>query len=105
MSMKYLHSKTFYLIIVLGVLLSFSAFQKFTTQEPHEPGNTPPQQTGKNNTTNRDQAIQRVLSQPKSDKLQRAQINGTIYLLTGYDQARNRENKPGWKDGGILIFK
>ena len=63
----------------------------------------------KNKPSNRDIAIQEALTNP--DKLlRRAQFNGATYLLTGYDDVfygdnNKKENKPGWKFGGLIVFK
>src|SRR3989344_789865 len=62
-----------------------------------------------NKPSNRDIAIQEALTNP--DKLlRRAQFNGATYLLTGYDDVfygdnNKKENKPGWKFGGLIVFK
>ena len=61
-----------------------------------------------NKLSNRDIAIKEALTSP--DKLlRRTQINGETYLLTGYDDVfygdNAKENKPGQKFGGIIVFK
>ena len=62
-----------------------------------------------NKPSNRDIAIQEALTNP--DKLlRRAKINGETYLLTGYDDVfygdnNKKENKPGQKFGGLIVFK
>jgi hypothetical protein len=109
--MKYLNKNIIYIIIIL-VFLTFIFFiinyfeQNKNNQEPsnNSNGGTSVEES---NLSNRDVAIKEALANP--DKLPRAEINGETYLLTGYDDVfygkSRKENKPGWKDGGIIVFK
>ena len=57
--------------------------------------------------SNRENAIRAALAHP--ERLQKTQIHGETYLLTGYKDTlygeSNKDNKPGRKFGGILVFK
>jgi len=110
--MKYLNKKTVIYTVIILVLLA-SIFlginylkQNGSTKDPSNNNNNNPS-VEESNLSNRDIAIREVLENP--DKIRRTEINGEVYPLTGYDDTfygkSRKENKPGWKDGGIIVFK
>jgi len=112
-NMKYLNKKIFYLIIILLAFLVLAFL--FINQQPSEvPEISEDDQNGQEIPeetpvlSNRDIAIKEVLENP-DEVVQRTEINGETYLLTGYDDTfygeSRKENKPGWEFGGIIVFK
>ncbi|MBI3589387.1 MAG: VCBS repeat-containing protein [Candidatus Liptonbacteria bacterium] len=91
-------------IVVLVFIVLFAIF----ANKPANSNNTQPIDKEKTTLSNRDLAIKEALN--NTDKLQqRAQVNGVTYILTDYDDTfyggGPKENKPGWKFGGIIVFK
>jgi hypothetical protein len=112
--MKHLNKKIFYLIIILLALL-IPIFLFINWQSPEIPkiadDSKDVQETPQEipALSNRDIAIKEVLENP--DKIvRRTEINGETYFLTGYDDVfygdnSKKENKPGQKFGGLIVFK
>lgn len=108
--MKYLNKKTSYIIIVIlaFLIILFLFLNRQVLEAPLDKVDIPDIPDENYVLSNRDIAIKEVLEDP--DKIaRRTQINGDVYLFTGYDDTfyggNAKENKPGWEFGGLIVFK